>query len=116
MERRMMTKVVKLSFDTTSINLGEEEKKMSSVDLSVAVITNVMTGYANQMHGLPSGERKQYFQIKDMLDEAMKNQTTEIELENSLVGFLRKCFRETKLTPNNILRKVEENIDAIKDR
>lgn len=112
----MIMKIVNLSFDTTSINLGEEEKKMSPIDLSVAVITNVMSGYANQMHGLPSGERKIYFQIKDTLDEALKNQTTEVELESTLVGFLRKCFREAKLTPNNILRKVEENIDAIKDK
>lgn len=112
----MITKIVKLSFDTSSINLGEEEKKMSSTDLSVAVISNVMTAYANQMHGLPSGERKIYFQIKDALDLAQKNQSSETELESTLVGFLRKCFREAKLTPNNILRKVEENIDAIKDK
>jgi len=112
----MSTKLVKLSFDTTALNMGEEDKKMSAVDLSVAVMTNVMNSYATQVHGVLASERKIYFSIKDILDEAMKRQLEEVEMEDSLVGFIRKCFRETKLTPNNILRKVEENIEAIKNR
>jgi hypothetical protein len=110
--------VKKLSvvIDNDGLNLGEEEKKMTVTELFTNVVTHVLLSYSQQVKGLFKSERVQYYEIINKLKEAEKNKLEEINLDDGTVGFLKKCFRETKLTPNNILHKVEEKVDAIKDR
>lgn len=109
-------KVLELKLDAEKLNLAEEDKKKSSGSIITDVIKTVILGYSQQVRGISQVERKQYYNINDLLEEAIKNNKEEIELKDDEMGFIRKCFRETKLTPNNLLRQVETLIEGVKDR
>ena len=106
-------KNVSVIIDVTDLNLGEEEKKMTPVELVSSVINHVLLTFSQQVKGLNRIERYQVYEIDEKLKTATKDKLEKIELEDTTCGFLRKCFREVKLTPNHILKKVEENIDNI---
>lgn len=109
-------KELSIMINVTDLKLGEEETKMTVQELFSNVINHVLLQYAQQFKGLVKNERKQVYEIDYILSEAVKNKSEKIELEDSTMGFLRKCLRETKLTPNHLLKKIEENVDAVKDR
>jgi hypothetical protein len=112
----MGVKTLNLNSDFSKIEMGEAEKKVSNQEMTSRVISNVILTYASQTRGLNSSERKVYYSINDTFQDAVKNKLESVELDDVEVGFIRKCFREAKLTPNDILRKVEEAVEAIKDR
>lgn len=107
------TKKLNLNIDYSDLKLGEEEKKMSPQELTSAVIMNTILQYSQQIKGLQQNERKQVYVIDKAFDEAVKNKVNEVELDNNDIGFIRRVFRDTKLTPNDILKKVETMIDTI---
>jgi hypothetical protein len=109
-------KELSIVIDISGMNLGDDEKKMSPKELTSNVINHVMLSYSQLVKGLSKTERKQFYRIGELLDEAVKGTAETIQLDDSDAGFIRKCFREAKLTPNNILKKVEEKVDEIKDR
>jgi len=106
-------KTVSLIIDITDLNLGEEEAKMTPVELVSNVINHVLMSYSQQIKGLNKPERNQVYEIDEKLKIAVKDKLDKIEIEDTTCGFLRKCFRDTKLTPNSILKLVERNIDNI---
>ena len=103
-------KKLELKLDLESLNLAKEDKETSVQKIIGNVIENVILGFGQQMRGFDEKERRQYYKIADAMDDAVKNNKTEVELEDDQMGFLRKCFRETKLMPNKLLRQIEELI------
>jgi len=108
-------KTLNLKIDLSKLNLGPEDKAKNPVEVAGAVISNVILNYAQQVRGLDEKERRQFYKISDAIDEAKKNNKDEILLEDDWAGFLRKCFRESKLSPNELLRQVEDLIIGLKD-
>lgn len=102
-----------LKINTEGLELGEEEKKLSPIELCTRIIGNVMFGYSTQVRGLSKSERQQFWKINKLFDKAVKENIEVVELDVNDSGFIRKCFRETKLNPNNLLERVEATIDAI---
>jgi len=112
----MGIKVLELKLDLTKLNLAEEDKKNPPAAIVGDVLKTVIVGYSQQQKGLSQPERKQYYIITDVLDKAIANNLLEIELNDTEMGFIKKCFRETKLTPNNLLRQVEDLLENVFQR
>jgi hypothetical protein len=106
-------KKIKLMIDIAELELNEEDKKKSPVEMSAIVIHNAVYTYSQQNRGLTKEERGQYYTLDFELDKAKKDNLEEIEVDDKICGFVRKCFRESKLTPTKLLQKVEQNIDNI---
>ena len=109
-------KILKLLIDLEGLNLSDNDKKMSAIEISTKVIQNVISTYSNQVKGLSKSERNQYYTIKALFEKAVKDSLVEIDIEDNDIGFIRKCFRESRLNPNDLLKRVEDNVDSIKDR
>lgn len=104
-------KILNLKIELTEkLNLNDQDKLKSCDELCSLVITNVMLSYGQQQRGFEETERKKFYKITDAMDKAVELKTMEVELEDDWMGFLKKCFRETKLIPNPLLRVVEENV------
>jgi hypothetical protein len=101
-------KTLSLSIDLEKLNLAEADKTKSVQSIVSSVIQNVILGYGQQQRGFDEKERRQYYKIADALELAEKENKTSVELEDDWWGFIRKCFRESKLMPNSLLRQVEE--------
>lgn len=114
-EERKETEMNKLKMMVSleGINTGESADKPTPVQVSANVIKNIMFSYAQGMRGLTGEERKQYYRISAALDEAVKNNAEVVEIEDQDAGFLKKCRREARMLPSDILQRVEENIDAM---
>jgi len=109
-------KSLNLKLDVESLKLSEEDKKQSVQKIISTIVQNVILGYAQQQRGFDEKERRQYYKIADALDTAEKENKEVLDLEDADMGFLKKCFRETKLMPNNILKQVEDLVLAVQDR
>jgi hypothetical protein len=109
-------KTLNLNANFSSLNLTEEDKKRNPVEIVSQVIENVILGYASQVRGLDEKERRQYYKICDAFEKVKINKAETIELDDEYIGFIRKCFRESKLIPNPLLKQVEKLIEEIKDR
>ena len=103
-------KKIELKLNLEELNLAKDDKETSVQKIVSNVIENVILGYGQQSKGFDEKERRQYYKIADALEDAQKNNKTEVELEDDQAGFLKKCFRESKLMPNKLLRQVEELI------
>ena len=101
-------KTLELKLNLESLNLGEEDKKQSVQKIIGNVIQNVILGYGQTQRGLDEKERRQYYKIADALELAEKENKSTIELEDEWFGFMKKCFRESKLMPNTLLRQIED--------
>lgn len=109
-------KVLNLKLDTTILNLSEEDKKQTVQYIINKVIENVILGYGQTQRGFDEKERRQYYKIVDALELAVKDNSDMISLEDDQVGFLKKCFRESRLLPNTLLRQIEDLVNNINDR
>jgi hypothetical protein len=111
----MSTEIKKLNLkiDITGLELGEEEKKLTPIGLSTRVMSNVMFGYSTQVRGLSKPERTQFWRIGKQFDKAVKEGIETIELDSTDAGFIRKCFRESKLNPSELLERVESLVDSM---
>lgn len=99
-------KEISTLIDVSKLSLADEEKKQTPQELFSNVVTFVLLSYSQQNKGILKSERNQVYEIQDQL----KENKDKITLEDNTLGFLRRVFRETKLSPNNILRAVEEKI------
>ena len=103
-----------------NIELNEAEKKIDSgkteVELCIQTIKNVILIHGNQQKGMPEEDRRLYYKICDVFEKVITDKVVSVELEDTYAGFIKKCFKEVKLTPDSLLRKVEEKIEGIPQR
>ena len=110
-------KLLSLKVDLDGLNLRDAEvKDMTSQELMVRVIKNIILSYGQKQRGLGEEERRKFYKLSDALEKAAEEKKEEVELEDDWFGFLKKCKRESTLFPDSLLRKVEEAIDAVPDR
>lgn len=105
-------KKLSLVVDLTGIDLGDKAKDTAVERIVANVIENIMHTYSQLKRGLTEPERKQFYRVQNALEKAVKEEAKEVELANEDFGFIRKCKREALLTPNELLQRVEELIDA----
>jgi hypothetical protein len=107
-------KTLKLDISLEGLNLNDDDKVRSPSQLCGDVIKNVIVAYGvrGQNRGLTEEERRKFYKISDILEKAEDS----VELEDDWMGFIRKCFKETPLIPDKLLRRVEEKIEEVKDR
>ena len=103
-------KDLKLELDLEKLQLNDEDKKASAQKIINNIIQNVILGYGQQQRGFDEKERRQYYKIADALEAAEKSGAEVVSLEDDQMGFLKKCFRESKLMPNTLLRQIEDLI------
>jgi hypothetical protein len=109
-------KDLKLVLDLEALKLNEEDKKQTVQKIINNVIQNVVLGYGQQQRGFDEKERRQYYKIADALEAAEKSNAESVTLEDDQMGFLVKCFRESKLMPNTLLRQIENLILGVENR
>jgi len=109
-----MGKVLNLIIDMEGLELPPPDKEKTPQELVAIVLHNIMYSYAR--NGLKKDERKQYYKVVDVIDKAVKGKQDSVELEDTSIGFIRKCQREASMAPNRLLQRVEDLIDSIKDR
>lgn len=111
-----MSKILDLEIDINGIDLSEEDKALSNIAVASKIIQDICMVYSSQIKGLAKNERKLFYDLVKELKEAEVNGSKTIELSDTIVGFIRKCFQEVKLNPTKLLSRVEEKIDAIRNR
>jgi hypothetical protein len=109
-------KKLEMNIKIDDLELSDEQKKMSPVKMSCTIISNVMYAYSSQVRGLSQSDRRKVYSISDKLEDAGKNTIESIELEDDEMAFIRTCFRESKLAPSDLLRRVEENVLAVMNK
>ena len=111
-------KTLELKFNLEGIVLSPEDKGKISQEITVIIIKNLIVNYGiqSQNRGLNEDERRKFYKICDLLDKAVKDKVDSVEFEDDWMGFLRQAKRSTNMIPNELVRKVEELIDAVKDR
>ena len=106
-----------LGVDITGLRFTDENiKNKTPVELMTDTIENVILSYAMQLQGLTEKDRRIYYKVHDIFTDAIKQSLTEVQLDDEYIGFIRKCFRETKLMPTLLLERVEKRIEEIQDR
>lgn len=106
-------KTLNLVVNLEGLEMAEEDKTKTPQELSVRIIENVILMYAQQHRGLDARERTQFYSIKATLNAAVADKLNLVELEDTDGGFMRMCFRETKLMPNDLLKQVETNVSEM---
>ena len=106
-----MSKKMKFSVDLEGLDLPPQDAQRPVQELVSVVIHNIIHAYSR--NGLRQDERKQYYSIVAVMDEAVKAKSEEIILEDTDTGFLRKCCRESQMVPNRLLQRVEDLIEGI---
>ena len=109
-------KKLNLKIDISELKLDPLDENKSPEEISVAIIKNVILAYGNQNRGFGEEDRRKYYKISNVFDQAIKGKLSEIELEDEWFGFIKKCFRETLLIPSKLLEKVEETVSSVNDR
>lgn len=109
-------KVLSLKADFSGADLNEQDKAVEPIQASVNVIKSVILAYASSQKGLTEKDRRITYKILDVLDDATKEKSESVNMDDDWIGFIRLCFRETRLMPTLILRSVEKLIESIKDR
>jgi len=109
-------KLLSLDLNIEGLTLDAETQKISNIELATRVIKNIILSYAQNQRGLSEEERRKTYKIYDVLEEAVKEKKTTVEMEDDWFGFLKKCKLECKLFPDTALRRVEELIEATPNR
>lgn len=110
-------KTLSLKISTEGLKLNPEDSKMSTAELVAMVIKNVMLGWGQQQpKGMQEEDRRLFYKICDALEKAVKDKVEAIDLEDTWMGFIRKCKKEIGMNPNELIRRIEELIENVKDR
>jgi len=109
-------KVLNLKIDLQDLKLSEEEKKKNPVEISTSVIKNVIIGAAQASRGMSEEDRRLYYKLCDSFDKAIAENQEAVEIDDSWANFIKKGFKEAKLIPNDLLKKIEDLVAAIKDK
>ena len=102
-------KTLSLKIDKEKLELNPAESEKNPVELAVTIIKNVILACAMQdnKRGLSEDDRRKFYKISDVLDNAVKENLEAVELEDDWMGFIKKSFRDAKLLPDKLLRQVE---------
>lgn len=104
-------KRLNLIIEKEGLNLKEPKKTPNQ--LTVEVIKNACKGYGLQKGGFKKKERKLFYKVCDDLDNALDKDS--LELEDNRAEFIQKAFDEIKLNPNELIRRVEINVEQIEE-
>jgi hypothetical protein len=100
-------KTLEIKLNREVLTLGENEANKTDIEFFAIVVENVVLAYGQQQRGFDEKERRQFYKILDTFETAKKAGSNTIQLEDDWVGFIKKCFRETKLMPNKLLEQIE---------
>ena len=109
-------KSINMEISLDGLNLSPEDKNLSACEIFGKMIDGIIMSYSQMKQGLTDKERRQYYKILDVIGDVLKNNDTEMNLEDSEFGFLKTCKQDTKMMPNKLLRRVEDKIEAVKQR
>ncbi len=98
------------------LNFSLEDKNKTSQELVFEVIKVFIMSYASENRGLDEEERRKYYKLSDVMEKAIKDEETYIELEDDYAKFLNSCRNQCKLMPNKLTQRVEALIDGLKDK
>jgi hypothetical protein len=108
-------KILKLSISVEGLELKNETK--NPIELATKVIKNVILIWGNQkQRGLNEEDRRKFYKISDLFDKAAKENMETVEVEDDWMGMIKKSFMEALLTPDELLRRVEENVFDVRNR
>jgi hypothetical protein len=107
-------KTINLEISLDKINLPDAEKDKSPSEVCALTIKNICFQWFQQQKSTEEDRRK-FYKICDVF-EAVQKDTLSVDLEDDWMGFIRKVKREVALIPNDLIRRVEEKIDEVKDR
>lgn len=110
---KLEMKIDDLGIPPTPAKEGEKPKEPSVAELIGNVIRNIVLSYSQGQRGLNGAERTQYYRLTKVLDKAVEDNATTVDIEDEDAGFLKKCRREAKMMPNEALQRVEELIDGM---
>lgn len=96
------------------MKIGAEEKQKNTVEISTTIIKNVIVAVAQANKGFNEDERRIYYKICDAFEKALAEKLESIQIDDNWASFIRKNFKEAKLTPNDLLKKVEFLIEDMK--
>lgn len=101
-----------------NLKFSEEDKGKTIQEVVSAFLKTILANFVMMDKKEPEVNRRKFYKISDVLDEAVKEGKEEIILEDDWFGLIKQAKRETQgLNPNSLLvRRIEENIDAVKDR
>jgi hypothetical protein len=106
-------KTLSLKVDLSTLNISDEDKQKNGAEVATNIIKNVIYSYATQNKGFTEDERRIYYKICDAFDVVIKDKKEEVILDDSYIVFIKKVFKETRLIPNDLLRKIEELIAIV---
>lgn len=109
-------KTLSLKLNIEGLKLNDEDSGKSPAGLMCLLIKNLILGWGSQNRGLSEDDRRKFYKISDAFDTAIKENAETIDLEDDWMGLIRKAKRDAQLIPNDLLRRVEELIDEVKDR
>lgn len=110
-------KTMGMVINLEGLKLGAEDKEKLSQEIVKDVIKNIMLGWGQQQQkGMQEEDRRKYYKISDALEAVVKTNVESVELEDDWFGFIKKCKKEMGLIPNDLVRRIEELIDAVVNR
>ena len=109
-------KTLSLALNVEGLTLVGEDKEKSPVELCTLVMKNMILAFGAQNRGLSEDDRRRYYKICGVFEKAVKENLDKVELEDDWFGFIKKCRREGLLMPSDLLKRVEDLVEEVKDR
>jgi hypothetical protein len=110
-------KTLNLMVSLEGLNFPESEKdKPAQEYVSNVIKTTILVWAQQKQRGFTETDRRVYYKLCDALEKALADKAETVDLDDEYIGLIRKAFREAALMPDNLLRRVEENVTAVKDR
>lgn len=108
-------KSLQLDISLEGIQISPEDKEKTPQSMCVEIISSVISAYGGQKRGFNEIDRRKYYKIMDVFEEALKNpEIKSVNIEEDWMSFIKICFRDVTLMPNKLLKRVEENIASAK--
>lgn len=107
-------KNLNLNIDLSDLAVNEEDKQSNPIKISTTVIKNVILSVAQSNKGFSEEDRRIYYKLCDAFEVAVKDNTGTLSIDDNWAEFIVKNFKEAKLVPNDLLRKVEQLVEGIK--
>jgi hypothetical protein len=102
----MLSVVLSLNLDDLKVS-KEEQSKIDPISVISDTIENILLGLASANKGFTEKERRTYYKIMDIFEEAISTKNTTVTFNDDQEVLLKKAFTENKLIPNKLLRQIE---------
>jgi hypothetical protein len=109
-------KTMGFSIDLEDLQLADVDRDKSPQELVSEILRIIIMSYGSENKGLGEEERRKYYKIADVLEEATKKGAVLVELEDEYARFIQSCRSKCKLLPNKLTQRVEALIDGIKEK